>query len=1389
MTSENGGDPTKNLQFWPVELRLDKFEPASPAKILCFRLLRGYYAANSQMICTLKPAHGNQDKVIESLFLFFLEMLQRMDKEVREVDAYRQHRQQQENLSRPWMTTYMEVVPAQHSEERAIELEQAMKRVIETLPGIDKKLIFWAPGTPVAEVRFWVLIESDIYTLSSVVEKMLKETNDKREKFESDPTLAKRSIASRSSVSVSNFKSASAVTLDSHEHQHWRKIAKITELLDAVSLYVQDNDIRTNPKWASMPISSPESPANPITSYNMLSPFFKISSDCPPVEDCIKIKNYFTMEPPTQVSVMRYNPLTKVVDSQTETRCKFQFTFPHPEYVIGPLALDEIKPEAMDKFTPWHQFDHLYEDYWRLFTISKPVTKLLIPRRRLPRNRAVRPADRNENDNDLADEEEEEPDDPMEEEAEGDGALLDPSVSDPTDTNNTLASWSDLCSRFGLGTAGLSSTAEMRTHRLETRDLRDARQMLGENNGFSEGFDPLAQMRRHCIATWHRTQKEVKRRSEIVWQKIAAEQPLEGDDEVYGEFETAEQVHEAMMRNAYTGYQRTAATHFASHIHEEAKLQHADSYFASFCSKFVGTVLSKEVKFKLAVFDENLSMFAHKAVWLMEQFEQNELVANAHIYLFKMYFGRLSCLCKNHNMKYNVIWEGPPMLSKSFGVEVVKEHSVPGTCVEFQQKSAKSNYVQGHRDGLIMVNHELPGSIMQTGNSKFRADDQEVAILKDILTSGTSRYIVYGEGAGGQRQNHFIMTSHIQCHFYLTNHPIKDIDPALFSRFDHFVATPMSTEMRRNKTLSALAMAKGNAPTAVKRNLAHFHQIGQMTQCMCWMVEQLIAAEAINEPTLFCTKALITEISETLRKKDMEEIHPRVRERILIIARSIVIVMGIMYLYFVPGAPYFQKPFYVNQLTEINPLLVDTEEIAIFVLGLFSDTIDNPYRSAVMRALVMIFRQSQSQSNKAVDSFRYGIKGNIAVSTTDSRYHNNHSTARYTNPVLNEIPAGNTSYYDSLIDDDTTHAAAAGANGASDGEPADEAARERAAEEAAIHVAQIVEAQRYTLDKLHPDDEAKVNYRTYDLNYVAFDKGYYGMANLIAGLMAANEQMFPQKMSSNQIQDQLKQMAAKSQMMTSYELPPGKDIKDVLCGKVKPAPAPANSATLIECRDGKMYVHYHIMQTTMNCMDMHTSGVLEEAIIASQHKYTRKQKIIYGATEPNSPFAFRTMMLKPNPARTLEILNPFFQTKYTGLILARSCQVDDEEEDEDNAREQDTSTQLLNHDEYKLLLECSVELECMRRRMAELHVPISDPELLEQYSINTRDRKVVAAEKAKNGTKYMFNYPTDMINELKKRIMEGERTAARRPAKRTRRGEQQELSKLFSGISSNAPSL
>lgn len=1283
--------------------------------------------------------------------------------QILENPVYREYMNTGERTKEPWMRAFVEIVPQEISDEKKAKLRDEFEKILRSDPEVDKKHMFWPPGTPVSEIRFWIAIKDEYFSLVGVVEEMLKTAAEKRGFFGTSRHKTNRAsgINSIGGSIATSMDPTGAVTIDSYPEQGWNKISNVNELLQAVGVYSQNFDIVENPEWTCALLTKPDHPANPFSAFNPYIPFILVNTDNPPIPECLDRKNYISKGNIERASVMIYDPVSKQNKEMTTERAKIALKFPHPEFVIA-VKPSDIKPASIvNKFTPFHQFDVAFRNYCKLAK-SRPIVKLSL-RAALPgqgRNGNLMSEDRLNNDQD--DDQQDivpfgQEDDSMGEISNDAGpVLLSRDQHDTDQVRKACQYWASELKDLGLSTAMASSYGDVSTHMLVDRELRDPKEMLGHIEEFAgDSKNPLIHMKIECKEEWDAIVKDAELKSKRYWEEKSfhVQQKTEYPNDEFPHLEDQEQVKRAILRRSYEDYQSKVCQKLAPHIREDNELQSTDALFGSYLTSIMGKPLAKQLNFTLPIFDEELSVFGHLMAWLMEEFEQVCLVANVHTILLKLFFGRLTCLRPKHDMVYNMLIYGDKMLSKSFILNLVQKWSIKNTALPFMDSSDRANNTDHHLNNLIMIIHEMSEEVNSTLQSS--SAKEKVARLKDVMTSGFYRYICYQQQLDGVRSNRHIQTSAIQCHVSATNENITYMDTALKSRNDMVLATDAKSIYRENKKLGVLAMQQDQVPVAILREEERFTQFAQTIQALYWLVEQLIDKGALQEPTLFCTIAALGSVSATMAEQNQDEADARTRSRIIMIAREITIMMGLVYLFFVPNAIHFDTDFEISLLKDMDLYMADTQEIAVFVLGLFSDSIEHPERSYVQKALALLYQKNMKNPDMAIEMFKHINVHNSLHSAHSS--HPNHVSVFDDPPEIADARDQAMPDVDSVPRDLTAEV---------------QQAVSPAPTESVMPVPKEPNFT-FTDEKLNT-----IKAKEYNLNFVTFKEKIASLAPILHNIMMDDPETFPNVMSTTQIGDVLNEFKRDSLLVPSYEVPSGYTIADVLSGKI----------ALYENSGSKRYIKlvasigadmhteisYFLIKTGMEWLEKRCNSLLDAAITKSQHKFTREQKIVYGKAVAGFPFALKTLHLKREPTQTLKVLNPFYRNETARLITERAFR---DKPAVPNAEESN-----LLENEYMIFLECSVEDECMKRRFVSLHIPITNVETIQQYNVANRDKEIIT-DAFSDGRK-SIDYPETRIAELKKSIEDAKKASqqnARRP-RESKKGEAEELSRVFGSV-------
>lgn len=1304
------GQVQDTTKWWPVEYKATG-GAENPYSVLCFRLPASLYDEAGQQLFDMKVTPDGQSNVMEAYLLHFLEMISRINRDVTTLPAYVTHRASSpERASQPWMKAYVEMVPRQQSEEQKRVLKDNLTRLLNANRNVDPRYVFWPPGTPLAEIRFWVLIYDPFYSLTAALDEMLEEASQSREKFEKNKVPITRNRGSDVSSLPSDVNPTSAVTINSWPYQQWMKIGR-NELLVAVSTYMQHAGVAMDPQHNAMSIHNPEHPAHPLTAFNPVYAFCFTDEKNMPDEAFTDIRRYFAVGEPSMETINRYNHETEKSEEIQIEHASIQFTFPVPEYVLGPIPPHELTPQAMYlRYAPMYQFNNYWSVYAGLVQGSRPISEYQL--RAVASDRPV-PAPGASDDSNA--------DQPPAANVAVQNQLIRRTGERTEVLTNSLNYWEDWARKLGGGGAAFTPTThEMRTNRLSTFDWR-RKDALTNGSIAGNTKDKLKELRFMCAEQLKQQKKQSYHEAAEIWKARAEGKELdEYTTQEYAHLTSKEQLERAVFRRAFEMFQENTVASVASFLTLNSTLQTCDAHYAKFGATMVGKVLSREVNMEIPIIDKDLTVFGNFVAYLMQQMEDVEMFSAIHSVAVMMWFGRFSCLRRKLGMVINFLLYGKAGTTKSFALDKTEEQSIPGTTETTNQSSAKALFTDEANNGIIKITHELSEDLMNSRSAK--ADSQAINNRKDLMTRGRIGYEVFYPQQEGGRKKRVVISEHNSCHYHATNNCTTYMDKALWSRYFCFMSREMRNRFREHKTPESLAVANGTEPETLTNEQNRFNKYSQFMQELIWLTEELIACRALPEPTLFCTTAAISQFAKGLEAVvTNDEARSRTYDRIKMEARDMVLVAAINSLFFDPGALYADAPFHVKQLLDLETRLVDDKQIAILAVTLFSEALEDTMRTQVLKAIALDFQNRRKVTRELATLFKIThTKSTVAYAPSIS-------------PIANR----------------TNESQSASSPGNAENGPGAQAHARATAVQAAItatfaSVPPVTSSFVQLPAGMTKDDAEKIAATSYDWSWVHVNHGFMRYSGVVHQIMKDHPDKFPYLISHDQIREVLTSISHRVDTMQVYEAAPSAtNLEMLVAGSPVSAvnnagqPAMMTSPEIATTEHNGFDVHYSLIKEALGWIEMGYVSTLEALIDCMNDSHTTTQKIVYGITEPDAPFVFKTTTLKPDASRHLVVRNPFYRSQKSRKIMTMSYK-ERNATDDANSRDLETPAITLTH---------SLELECLKRHMHKLGFNAMSDAALAKFSIAERDKNTIKVASERPGYQ-SIDYPSEYIREL-----------------------------------------
>ncbi len=346
--------------------------------------------------------------------------------------------------------------------------------------------------------------------------------------------------------------------------------------------------------------------------------------------------------------------------------------------------------------------------------------------------------------------------------------------------------------------------------------------------------------------------------------------------------------------------------------------------------------------------DESLSVFANRAIALMEGFEQYYLISTAHRMMFLIHHARYDSFRRDFGLHFNCFQAGEGATSKSFLFLMMEKESIPGTIEVLTYQTGKADAVDGNRNDVTTVCHEAPPGMFRTAKNP-NADSTQEAMFKEKLTSQRVTAKVFcADEATGKRSARLTKSECVGVWMGATNDPPSEVEEALKTRF--FWGN-FEQQQRKGRDIDDCMNGERMMSAADKALRKRIFLEAQEEQFRVMLVEKAIWCKVIKDVNMSASNILIPRLKAKMTKNSIISPGPRDWERVKIFSRCMAIVTAIERVCNLPGGAWYGKPFTEECLPELEPYLRVTEEMVIFVLSLLSDQFRSPVEHKILNTI------------------------------------------------------------------------------------------------------------------------------------------------------------------------------------------------------------------------------------------------------------------------------------------------------------------------------------------------------------------------------------------------------------------------------------------------------
>ena len=380
---------------------------------------------------------------------------------------------------------------------------------------------------------------------------------------------------------------------------------------------------------------------------------------------------------------------------------------------------------------------------------------------------------------------------------------------------------------------------------------------------------------------------------------------------------------------------------------------------------------ARQMNFQFEKLDVNMSVFANRAIRIMDFYDRRLFVSAAHKTLFLLQHSKYDAYRQETNLHFNQIYTGEGATSKSFLFEKMAEQSILGTVEELTYQTKRADAIDGDMIDTILVFNEAPPGLFMTNKN---SDGEAEAAFKEKLTSQVVRCKeFYRDENTGERKNRIAKSQSIGVVMGATNDNPSDCQEAMATRFFWGQFEKGSAGRSIQECMRGERDMKSDENSMMTKDLGIAY--AKEEQMRIWLVFKFMFMKILHKPTLKAADIVYDRLSNHLKRNYKVNIPPRTKERYEILCTVFTIVNALDIVFNIKGGLHSGTPdildpndpekiitkgipndFHPKQLLDIEPYLYCTEEMAVFAFTHIQEEFVNPNEFKVLQSLWSIHK-------------------------------------------------------------------------------------------------------------------------------------------------------------------------------------------------------------------------------------------------------------------------------------------------------------------------------------------------------------------------------------------------------------------------------------------------
>lgn len=338
----------------------------------------------------------------------------------------------------------------------------------------------------------------------------------------------------------------------------------------------------------------------------------------------------------------------------------------------------------------------------------------------------------------------------------------------------------------------------------------------------------------------------------------------------------------------------------------------------------------------IIVWDNEMSYFGNMVSTDMWSFEVDFGISTTHSILYRLMICAMNSYRYKMTLHTNMLLCGSGATGKSHMLDTIAEIFIPGTTTKVTHSTDKAAAVDSDNNDHISLYHEAPPGFLGAGDKN---SDQNTGshLLKDMMTScSVTTDTIHVDSDTGRRHKIKCESESVGVFLIATNERADSIPEALATRMQNICVDTVN-----RPGFNVVDKADSQPSEASEKAKINHIKRWRMRQLMVNMVEKSIFTGCIKDVDVSIPRAVYAKMVNHMEKAGIIGSGTTVRGKSFLInfVRTMTILHAVDKFANDPYSKGYKKKINFENIMDIQPYLIASEEITLFCLTLCADTL------------------------------------------------------------------------------------------------------------------------------------------------------------------------------------------------------------------------------------------------------------------------------------------------------------------------------------------------------------------------------------------------------------------------------------------------------------------